>query len=106
MAGNCPCRRGPRRPPPPPMPLSCAVLCPDACRERPFWPCWNSAELLEQRRPQPACLRCGCCDLERQGCFARCPACGWIGYYEDCRRRCLRSCCDNLVWPSRPGEPG
>ena len=107
----CPCARPscpPPRPPcpPPPCPPPCPprpVCCPEACRELPFWPCWNSAALLEKCRPQPLCPRCGSCEIERQGRFARCGSCCWIGFWDDCAS--WRSCCDNLIWPIGPGEP-
>ncbi|MDO4739575.1 MAG: hypothetical protein Q4A66_02815 [Eubacteriales bacterium] len=108
-AGQC-CRRceSPCAPPRPPVRPRPERFCPEACRAVSFWPCWNSDELFEQSRPRPRCMRCGCCDrLERQGRFVRCCACGWIGIYEECCAVCcrLRSCCDHLLWPCRPGEP-
>ena len=100
-AQGCGCYNRPEQPPCRP------VYQPEACRRVSYWPCWNSGELIEQSRPRPCCQRCGCCDrLERQGRFVRCCACGWIGFFDECIAVCtLRSCCDTLLWPCRPGEP-
>lgn len=80
----------------------------DPCREIAFWPCWNSEEAICCNRPKPRCPRCGCRDrLERQGRYVRCCACGWIGVFEECFVVVcgLRSCCDNVFWPEKPGRP-